>query len=552
MDQLRRLIQSLTLKQRITIVAIAVGVAAAIWQFSLWQRERDFRPLYGSLAAEDAGAVVQKLRESNVEYRLSDNGTTVLVPASRVAEMRLDMASAGLPKSGRIGFELFDKTNFGMTEFAEHVNYRRALEGELERSVMSLAEVEQARVHLTFPKESVFLESRENAKASVLIRLRAGAKLAPQSVQSITNLVASAVEGLAPESISVLDVRGNLLNRPRRMLADSPEVSEAALEFQQAMEKDFSAKINSTLDPLLGQGKFRAAVSAECDFTSGEQSEETFDPTKSVMTSSMKTDDQQTNAVVAGTPGTTSNLPRPAAATTPTSGMTRRTEQVNYQTSRLTRHTKLPQGTVKRLSVAVLLDQAVRWDGAGPARRRVLVPPAPETVKSIHDLVAAAIGFSQQRGDLLTVESLPFEATLSLEPPEDLPQTAKPVAPASGLLEQLKKNPLMMSAVAAGAFLLLAIVAWVAFTKFLRKRQRVSAQSPAELPPGSVDLAQGDLGKAGALGIPAVPSGDMSMYPAIAASRVEVLAGQLRAGAPKDPELYASVLRGWLTEEAKN
>src|SRR5207237_10666214 len=150
--------------------------------FVRWKRESDFRPLYVTLASEDAGAVVQKLKEGGVDYRLSENGASVLVPSAKVAEMRLEMASAGLPKSGRIGFELFDKTNFGATEFVEHINYRRALEGELERTVMALAEVEQARVHITFPKDSVFAEARQPAKASVLVRVRHGMRLESQNV----------------------------------------------------------------------------------------------------------------------------------------------------------------------------------------------------------------------------------------------------------------------------------------------------------------------------------------------------------------------------------
>ena len=184
--------------------------------FAHWRHEGDFRPLYTGLAAEDAGAVVQKLKETGTEYRLSDNGSTVLAPSARVAELRLQLAAGGLPKSGRMGFELFDKTSFGVTDFAEHVNYRRALEGELERSIVSLAEVERARVHLTFPKESVYLEARQPAKASVVLGLRPGAQLSPQNVMAVCNLLASAVEGLAPEAVSVVDTRGNLLNRPRK------------------------------------------------------------------------------------------------------------------------------------------------------------------------------------------------------------------------------------------------------------------------------------------------------------------------------------------------
>ena len=214
-----KILASLGLRQRITIVAVTLLAGCGLFALLHWKREGDFRPLFTEMAAEDAGAIVQKLKEAGVPYRLSETGGSVLVPSDRIAEWRLGMAAAGLPKSGRIGFELFDKTNFGATEFTEHINYRRALEGELERSVMSLAEVEQARVHLTFPKDSVFIEARQPAKGSVMVKLRPGARLEPPNVLAICHLVASAVEGLGPEGVSVLDMRGNLLSRPRRAAA---------------------------------------------------------------------------------------------------------------------------------------------------------------------------------------------------------------------------------------------------------------------------------------------------------------------------------------------
>src|ERR1700674_3454267 len=187
MDQVKRIVGSLSGRQLFTILLVAAMVAGGIYGLTQWQREAGFRPLYTTLAPEDAALVVQRLKESGVAYRLSANGTLISVPEDRVAELRLDMAAAGLPKSGRIGFEIFDKTNLGMTDFAEHVNYRRALEGELERSVMALTEVEQARVHITFPKDSVFLDTQQPAKASVLVRLKTGARLSPQNVQAINH-----------------------------------------------------------------------------------------------------------------------------------------------------------------------------------------------------------------------------------------------------------------------------------------------------------------------------------------------------------------------------
>ena len=256
--QIRNIISSLSVRQRIVIVCVALLAVAGVVSLSHWSKESDFKPLYTNLAPEDAGAVVQKLKESGAEYRLSENGTTVLGPSSRIAELRLEMASAGLPKSGRIGFELFDKTNFGATEFIEHVNYRRALEGELERSIMSVAAVEQARVHLTFPKDSVFLESRQPGKASAILRLRPSSHLLPQNVTALTNLIASAVEGLTPDAVTLLDTRGNLLSLPKRAGTDpeAAQSSDASLDYRQKLENNLLAKVNATLEPLLGAGRF--------------------------------------------------------------------------------------------------------------------------------------------------------------------------------------------------------------------------------------------------------------------------------------------------------
>ena len=195
--------------------------------------------LYSGLAAEDAARGAGQGREAASDYRLRKTVPWFWFLPARSPRLRLQLAAAGVPKSGRIGFELFDKTNFGASDFAEQVNYHRALEGELERSVMSLAEVEQARVHITFAKDSIFPESRQPAKASVLVKLRAGAQLSPQNVAAICQLTASAVEGLAPEAVSVVDTRGNLLNRARKPLPDDgAEPSEAAIDYRQKIEHE--------------------------------------------------------------------------------------------------------------------------------------------------------------------------------------------------------------------------------------------------------------------------------------------------------------------------
>ncbi|HEV8037717.1 MAG TPA: flagellar basal-body MS-ring/collar protein FliF [Bryobacteraceae bacterium] len=553
MEQLKKLLLSLTAMQRVTILFCALGMAAGVVWFSRWQQDAGLRPLYTSLAPEDANAMIQKLRESGVLYKVSENGTSLMVPEARVAELRLEMAGLGLPKTGRIGFEIFDKTNFGITDFAEHVNYRRAVEGELERSVMALAAVQQARVHVSLPKESVFTDSRESAKASVLVGLRPGARLSAQNVVAITNLVSSAVEGLAPESVSVVDMSGNLLSRPRRDgLPDGAQISEAALEYRQAIEHDLAVKINNTLDPLLGAEKFRTGVSAEVDMTSGEQSEETFDPTKSVMVTSQKTEDSSgtTRAGAAATPtppGTAANLPQ-AAAPHPTNGSTstKRSESIAYQSSRVTKHVKLPQGAIKRLSIAVLLDQGAKWEGQGKQMHRVVTPPDTEKIKAIQTLVSTLVGLNPERGDQLTVEALPFDSTLNMELPAA--QTSEP-GKRDNLtgIEALKQKPMILWGSAGGA---VVVIALVVFALTRGKRREGVRDMPEVLPPASTMASLAAAPGSQSLGqTSAIAANEGSRLPALMPSRTEVLLNQLQESGRNNPEAWAGVLRGWLSEE---
>jgi flagellar M-ring protein FliF len=557
MEQFRSVFANLSVMQRITIFATVLAVGGGLYGFVQWKKESDFRPLYTTLASEDAGAVVQKLKEGGIEYRISDSGSTVLVPSAKLAEMRLEMASAGLPKSGRIGFELFDKTNFGATEFVEHINFRRALEGELERTVMSLAEVEQARVHVTFPKESVYLESRQAAKASVVVRVRPGARLLPQNVVAIEHLLASAVEGLAPESVSVVDVSGHLLSRARSTAAaDGGESSDRLLETRQNIEKDLVSKINSTLEPLLGPEKFRAGASVECDFSSAEQSEEIFDPSRSVMVSSQKSEDTSSTGGAAGIPGTASNLPRPPAKpATAMAGASRRTESIAYQSSRTVRRTKLPEGTVKKMSLAVLVDQAAHWEGQGKDMHRVIEQVPPEKLKSIRDLVAAATGFSAERGDQLIVESLPFESTLNLEPP--LPPAVAPKTTGTNNLPKWMP-PWLVSAldnryISMGAPFVLGLLLMVfrrLFAGMFGRKGKAMPTAPTALPAGDdpqrAELLRSQLQEQAEL--QAQLDSDALRLAGTQTKKADVLVKRLRDSVTKDATLSAHVVRGWLNE----
>ena len=556
-EQLKRLVQALPVRQRILILAAAIASGAGIWFLAHWNKERDFKPLYTGLASEDAGAMVVKLKESGTEYRILEGGSVVLVPSSKVNELRLQMASAGLPKSGRIGFELFDKMNFGQTDFAEQVNYRRALEGELERSIMAIADIEQARVHLSLAKDSLFTESKQPAKASVLVKLRAGRKLVVQNVDAVRYLVASAVEGLQPELVAVVDGKGQVLRGAMRSGAEE-EASDRMIEFRKKVEQNLLEKINSTLEPLLGAQRFHAGVTVDCDFTSGDQSEETFDPNKSVMVNSQRSEDTGTTGSTGGLPGTQSNLPRPPAR--PTSGagtLSRRTENVSFQTSRMVKHTKLPEGTLKRVSVSVLVDQRSHWDTVNGKPKLVLEPPTAAQLKSVKDLVSGVAGLEPARGDQIVVETLPFDLTLAAEPPSSAVPLAKPAGPPEPLWMQ---RGVQIAAGASVGGLVVVIVLFKLLTKG-KPKKGVTAETAAEAIGGPADggrneklAAPAEAAESEKKSADEAALADQQAKEVLAGIKLpdstskkgEVLKRHIRDEIKKSPESIAQVMRTWL------
>jgi flagellar M-ring protein FliF len=558
MNQVKTIFGRLAPRQMITIAVALLLCAGGLYSLVHWRKEADFKVLYTGLAAEDSAAVIQKLKESGTDYRLSETGDAISVPSAKLAEQRLQLAAAGLPRTGRIGFEIFDKTNLGATEFVEHVNYGRALEGELERSVSALSEVEQARVHITFPKDSVFVESRQPAKASVMMKLRPGMRLSPRNVMAVAHLVSSAVEGLTPDAVSILDMQGNLLSRPE---PSSPEdaASDAALDYRQKVEHDLLQKISATLDPLLGHEKYRASMSVDIDLTSGEQSEETVDPAKSVMLTSQKTEEMVGGSGSGGgVPGTASNLPRPAArAGSGGTTTTRRSENITWQPSRVTRTTKLPQGGLKRMSVALVLDQAVKWEGTGKNLHKVVVPPSAEMLKSVKDVVTAAIGFVPDRGDLITVETLPFEETLNQPPPETGP--AAKTTPANQ--DPWKNLTALPMPVLIGAAVLVVLLLAGAIFMFTRKsgskKAHVDMSEEHKALPGSTEEvmqaadAQAELEAQMAEREEEQRKADLAALasikvPIVKTKKAEVLAKQIRETTKKDSAGSANILQAWI------
>ncbi|HYA18899.1 MAG TPA: flagellar basal-body MS-ring/collar protein FliF [Bryobacteraceae bacterium] len=554
MNQLIRIWKTLTRAQQISLVVVPVVFLALAFALAKWRHDGDFRVLSSGLAPEDASAVTQKIREAGIEYRLDETGSTVSVPSERLAEARLALAGAGLPKSGRIGFELFDRNNLGASDFAEQVNYRRALEGELERTVATLAEVDQARIHITFARESVFLDTRQPAKATVVLRLKRSAQLSQPSVTAIANLVAGAVDGLSPDAVAIIDGNGRLLNRPRTPGDSDAQLAEANLDYRRQVEQELLARINSAIGPLLGPDRFRASINVDCDFSSSEQNEEILDPERSAVLTSQTTEESTGGSAAAGgTPGTASNLPRPPQrAGTGAGGMTRRTENASYQPSRTVRRTVSPRGNIRRISTAVLVDQTVRWDGTGPRARKTVIPPSAETLKVVHDIVAGVTGFSEQRGDQITVETLPFESTIDAEPPPAPAPSGK--QPAAFNL----RSPAVIGAAVAIVLLLAGLL-------FLVLRRR-------PVPAKAVDTAPHAIGQAAApapkpldaVAREATMEKQLSENDAYQAQleaeamgriklpantrKTEVLTRHIRESVTRDSTNVTNVLRAWIAE----
>ncbi|MEP7352985.1 MAG: flagellar basal-body MS-ring/collar protein FliF, partial [Acidobacteriota bacterium] len=451
----------------------------------------------------------------------------------------------------------FDKTDFGTSDFAEQVNYRRALEGELERTIGSLGEVEKARVHLTLPKESIFTESRQPAKASVLLNLKRTVTLSTANIAAIAHLVANAVEGLNPSQITIVSSQGELLNKPRgdSSLASMPG---ELLEYRAAMEHELQNKLTQTLDPVLGFGNYRTGVSVETDFSGVEENEEVWDPTRSVMVSSQRTEESSNNpnGATQGVPGTQSSLPDPAPRPAASgSGTTRTSENTSYQTSRKVRHVDQPRGAVKRITIAVLLDQESKWEQNGTGKNLVLTPPPPEKLAVIRNLVTNVAGINPERGDQITVESLPFDSTVHQEPPTtDKPKgPATQAAPVSALDRIKQMDPKTLGGMGAVALLILGLSGWMLSRS--SKKKKVTATATAALAAAN---AREEVRALDAGIVTFSPEEQARLekdlveslkLPARQISKADTLAKYLRQEVKRDPQAATQMLRAWILEE---
>lgn len=420
-EHVRRLTSTLTASQMVSLALAFIGVVGVVAGSAYYVNTPSYSLLFSDLDAESASSVVTRLKNEKVPYVLDEGGRTVRVASERVDELRLEFAAQGQPTSGRIGFEIFDRTAFGTTEFIEHVNFRRALEGELARTISTIAEVASARVHISMAKDSLFTGDAQPAKASVVLKLRSNRLPAPAMVAGITGLVSASVESLRPESVIVIDTYGrSLTHQPRE---GSETADGVPVEKQLQLERDLTTKLVALLEPVVGPGHVRVNVSARLDGGSEETTEERWDPTTVLRSRQTSADTGGGAAGARGPAGARANAPptvttAPAAAAaipgTPAAAAaallaSRTSETANYEVSKTVTHRIAPVGALARLSVAVVLDddRVSARDAAGVVKTTTKARSAAD-LQRIHKLVAAAVGFDAERGDQLTVENIAF------------------------------------------------------------------------------------------------------------------------------------------------
>lgn len=392
----------------VTLVAFAALIMLA--------NRTDYRPLFTNLSTEDAGEIVKKLKESKIPYQITPDGKGVMVPSDKVYELRLSLASEGLPQGGGVGFEIFDRKNFGMTEFVQKLNYQRALQGELARTITQISGVEQARVHLVIPEKTLFKEAEKPPTASVVLRMKGGKTLKDAEVQGVVHLVASSIEGMNADNVTVLDSRGKILSKGGGGFADAAvKMTSAMQEAQRNYERNMEERLQTLLDRVVGGGKTVARVTAAFDFRQVERVEEKFDPETIAVRSEQRSEEKSGGGSVAsGVPGVQTNLGRttPGAAGNVAGGGSRNDETLNYEVSRSTSRTIEPVGTLSKVSVAILVDGKYETPAAvkeGQPAKPKYIPRSPEELQKIEALVKGAIGFNAERGDQLSIQNIPFQ-----------------------------------------------------------------------------------------------------------------------------------------------
>jgi flagellar M-ring protein FliF len=406
-EQLKQAWQRMIPRQRMIVAGGTLAAVVGLVVLTMMMSSTDYKPLMTGLEPEDVQSISQQLAAKKIDFKVTPDGKGIDVAEGQLDQARMEVASQGTPHSGRMGFELFDKSSWGQTEFDEKVNYQRALEGELERTIGTLSNVKSARVHLVMPRDSVFLDRSQSAKASVALRLKRGG-LSHDQTDAIARLVSGAVESLAPADVAIVNADTNeLLNR-----------HSSTMEGRE-LEDEFSKRLMATLGPVVGVDNLRTSVNVEYDLTSLEENEDKYDPNVSALLTTQKTMEQSGQVDNGGVAGTASNLPTtPGKGTTQSDDanadgttQTSKSENSAFGVNKLSRHTIAPAGRIRRITAAILVNdfsdkKMVDGKIVGSNYKR-----SPAQLKQLQDLAGAVIGMDLQRGDAVTVENMTFSNT---------------------------------------------------------------------------------------------------------------------------------------------
>jgi flagellar M-ring protein FliF len=391
-------VAGMTASQVMMLFGVVAGTIVGAVLVVGWLKTVTYARLYSHLEESEAGEVVSYLTERKIPYKLSDNGTSIEIPSDDVYKTRIALASEGLPKGGTVGYSIFDKNNLGMTDFLQNLNFRRALEGELTKTIMQLSEVQAARVHIVIPKDRLFRDDKKDATASVLLKLKGHATLGKQQINGITHLVASSVEGLDASNITIVDYDGNMLSGGQKVdpLAG---MSSSQLDVRQSVEKYLEDKAQSMLDNVLGPGKAVVRVTADLNFQQLEKTSETYDPNAPSVRSEERTK--------------TTNASTDKAQETSQSSAQENTETyvTNYELNKTVEHIINAVGTINRMSVAVMVDgnYTEPKGAAGGTTEKTYQPRSQEELDKLGAIVKNAVGFDQQRNDQIEMFNIPFD-----------------------------------------------------------------------------------------------------------------------------------------------
>jgi flagellar M-ring protein FliF len=536
---------SLPAKSKFNLGVGAAALVAVVVGFMVWNTEGDYKVLYANLSDKDGGAIIAQLSQMNIPYRHSDGGAAILVPAGKVHDARLKLASAGLPKASAGGFELMDNARFGQTQFQERLTFQRGLEGELSRSIGSLAAVESARVHLALPAQNGFFREQQKPSASVVLTLHAGRTLDSGQVAGIVHLVSSSVPEMNPKAVSVLDQTGALIS-------SAPESNpQAGLDAQQLqyvaqIEQGYAKRIAELLEPVVGRENLRANVTADVDFSQIESTEEAFKPNQgpdagpATVRSQQTTEQNGSNTPGAsGVPGAASNQP-PVAAAAPISAASgsaastattlgansRRDAVTNFEVDKTVRVTRNATGSIKRLNAAVVVNNRSVTD---PKGKTTQVPLAPEELDKLTALVQESIGFNKERGDSVKVVNAPFKVG---PVPEEV---SVPLWKQPEVIDMLRAL-----AVPAG----LSLVAMMIFFGMIRPALNAALAPTVPEPGSNINASVGGDEQMPGLSPPSA---------AIRALEGPMSSGDLDAArnlAMQNPAAVAQIVRGWVNGQA--